>query len=66
MQIWISISQEVCLAPPVMWDIKHEGQILIGARALEPRHEKYSGMEVPLHTVLTSVLDEYAGYGVIG
>jgi hypothetical protein len=49
-----------------MWDIKHEGQILIGARALEPRHEKYSGMEVPLHTVLTSVLAEYAGYGVIG
>jgi len=33
---------------------------------LEPRHETYAGVEVPFHVVLTSILDECAGYGVSG
>jgi len=66
MQIWIAIFQEVCLAPPVIWDIKHEGQTLIGAALKTKRHETYAGMEASFHAVLTSVLDGYAGYGVIG
>jgi hypothetical protein len=31
MQILISIYPELCLAPPVVWGCKHEGQMLIGA-----------------------------------
>jgi len=33
---------------------------------LRTRHETYSGMEVPFHVVLTSVLVGYTSYGVIG
>jgi len=48
------------------WDIKHEGQTLIGAALKNKRHETFAGMEASFHAVLTSVLDGYAGYGVTG
>jgi len=40
-----------------MLDIKHEGQMLIGAVLKNKRHETYAGMEASYHAVLTSVLD---------
>jgi hypothetical protein len=66
MKIWISITQEACLAPPVVWGFKYEGQMSIGACAKELRYEMYAVMEVHFDTVLNMLLNRSASDGAIG